>query len=247
MTVISGLKCIESSGKSLPLGCLSKKLLGSSKWRSTRRYLTWKTQDTPANRLLFRLAASMPRTCGKDCVLWPTPSTGAALCGGTGNFKTLKAMADSGIITEEERRQLSQGNGGKTNPEFLEWLMGYERKFSEDLIPTPTATDYKGGCKTRFYMGGLRRTAEELPGIHSAWENWPDEPGMDRVVDGVPDWLYCAEHYWDAGEPIDLPRVKANVPNRAERIKALGNAIPPQQFYPFYAVIMGEIKREESE
>jgi len=197
--------------------------------------------------LLFRLAASMPRTCGKDYVLWPTPSTGAALCGGTGNFKTLKAMADAGIITEEERKQLSQGNGGKTNPDFIEWLMGYERKFTEDLIPTPTATDYKGGCTTRFYMGGVRFTSEKFSGIDALGPDGANEPGIPGMDDGIPDWLYCAEHFWDAGEPEDLPRVKANVPNRAERIKALGNAIPPQQFYPFYAAIMDEIRKEESE
>jgi hypothetical protein len=92
----------------------------------------------------------MPRTSETECAFWPTPSTGAALCGGTGNFKTLKRMAERGMITEEERRELSQGNGGKTNPELLEWLMGYEAQFTK-LIPTPTATDWKGGCLTRYW------------------------------------------------------------------------------------------------
>ena len=268
MTVTSGLKCIELSGKSLPLGCLSKKLLGSSKWHSTRRYLTWRTQDTPANHLLFRLAASMPRTFAKDCVLWPTPSTGAALCGGTGNFKTLKAMQEAGIISEEERRQLSQGNGGKTNPEMIEWLMGYERKFTEDLIPTPISTDYNGGSSYRAWMPdgwtcsqsvhverererereaqAIRRSASEPDRDHALGETGADERGIHRMDDGIPDWLYSAEHFWDDGEPEDLPRVKDGVPNRVDRIKALGNAIPPQQFYPFYAAIMDEIRKEES-
>jgi hypothetical protein len=137
-------------------------------------------------------------------------------------------MANRGLITEEERRQLSQGNGGKTNPELLEWLMGYERKFTEELIPTPTATDYKGGCRTRYWTPSswkvhvereretgqkheqqrLRRSAEIVSGTHSAWEDWPDEPG--------------------------IPRVDAWVSSRLERIKCLGNAVVPQQFYPFF-------------
>ena len=48
--------------------------------------------------------------------------------------------------------------------------------------------------------------------MHSAWENWPDEPKLDRVVDGVS--------------------------NRMDRIKCLGNAVVPQQFYPFFEAIV---------
>lgn len=152
MTVTSGRKCSGLSASSGPLGSLVKMCLESSIWHSTRCYLTWKVKDTPARRLLFRLAASMPRTNGTGSLFWPTPSTGAALCGGTGNYQTLQRMRDIGMITEEERRQLSQGNGGKTNPGLLEWLMGYEQQFTK-LIPTPTATDYKGGCSKRFWGG----------------------------------------------------------------------------------------------
>ena len=150
MTVTSGLKCLESYENSGPLGSLVRMCLGSSVWHSTKRLLTWKVKGTKSSVSLFQLAVSMPRTKEKDSLLWPTPSTGAALCGGTRNFKHLQELADAGIITEAERRNLSQGNGGKTNPEFIEWLMGYEKKFT-DLIPTPTATDYKGGSLSRYW------------------------------------------------------------------------------------------------
>lgn len=150
MTVTSGLKCAELLKKSDPLGCLVRMCLESSIWHSTRCYLTWKTSATPGKRLLFRLAVSMPRTREKESLLWPTPSTGAALCGGTGNFKTLQKMAEKGLITEEERKALSQGNGGKTNPELLEWLMGYEQKFTE-LLPTLVASSANGAAANRFY------------------------------------------------------------------------------------------------
>ena len=45
----------------------------------------------------------------------------------------------------------------------------------------------------------------------TAWQDWEPEPGVCRVVDGLP--------------------------NRVERIKCLGNAVVPQQFYPFFAAI----------
>ena len=151
MTVTSGLKCSESFANCGPLGSLVKMCLESSIWHSTRCFLTWKRKITKSNVSLFQLAVSMPRTNGNDVPLWPTPSTGASLCGGSGNFKTLHRMALVGIITEEERRQLTQGNGGKTNPDFVEWLMGYEQKFTE-LLPTPRASDYKGAALDRYWM-----------------------------------------------------------------------------------------------
>ena len=222
MTVTSGLRCLESYGNSSPLGSLVRMCLESSIWHSTRCYLTWKQKDTKAKRSLFQLAVSMPRTNENGSQFWPTPSTGAALCGGTGSFKTLQRMAERGLITEEERRQLSQGNGGKTNPALLEWLMGYEQQFTK-LIPTPTSTDYKGGCSARFWTplphththtsgAGIRWITEKPVGSHSAWDDWPDEPGVGRVADGVS--------------------------NRVDRIKCLGNAVVPQQFYPFFAAIV---------
>ena len=48
-------------------------------------------------------------------------------------------------------------------------------------------------------------------GMQSPWQNWMDEPGVPRVVDGIPD--------------------------RVDRVKALGNAVVPQQFYIFFKLI----------
>lgn len=217
MTVTSGRRCSELYGRSDQLGSLVKMCLESSIWHSTRCLLTWKTKDTPHSRLLFRLAVSTRHTSESECVFWPTPSTGAALCGGTGNFQLLKRMCEKGMITEEERRQLSQGNGGKTNPELLEWLMGYTKAFTQ-LVPTPRASDYKGSATQRFIGGGVLQTsAGRASGSHSAWDYWPDEPRVGRVADGIP--------------------------NRVDRIKSLGNAVVPQQFYIFFKLI-ADITRE---
>jgi hypothetical protein len=122
----------------------------------------------------------------------------------------LKRMAEKGMITEEERRQLSQGNGGKTNPELLEWLMGYERAFTQ-LLPTPVSSLWKGSKPSRYVGGSIQSQPPRDHGGHSPWERWPHEPGVDRVVDGVPD--------------------------RVDRIKCLGNAVVPHQFYIFFKLI----------
>ena len=57
--------------------------------------------------------------------LYPTPTTGAGLCGGAGNYKQLKDLEKSGQITEEERRSMASGGGGQLNPTWVEWLMGF--------------------------------------------------------------------------------------------------------------------------
>ena len=59
--------------------------------------------------------------------------------------------------------------------------------------------------------GGIPRQSGRIIGMHSAWEDWPDEPSIHRVVDGIP--------------------------HRVDRIKCLGNAVVPQQFYIFFKLM----------
>lgn len=78
-----------------------------------------------------RAYSSAARDVGGGCtkangsLLWPRPTTGAPLCGGTHNFHQMQALTDAGIITEAERRNLTCGSGGKSNPALMEWLMGF--------------------------------------------------------------------------------------------------------------------------
>ena len=63
--------------------------------------------------------------------MFPTPTTGAGLCGGTGNFQQLKNLEARGQITEEERRSMAAGNGGQLNPDWVEWMMGFPLGWTE--------------------------------------------------------------------------------------------------------------------
>ena len=51
--------------------------------------------------------------------------------GGRGNFNKMAKLKELGYLTEEERRNLTQGNGGKSNPALMEWLMGYPIGWTE--------------------------------------------------------------------------------------------------------------------
>ena len=153
MTVTSGLKCLELYQDSGPLGSLVRTLLGSSIWRSTQCYLTWKISGTPAKRLLFRLVPSTPRTGGTDAPLWPTTTKFDATCGdGTCHaMKLIQAvkMFPTPIATDWKNRgckdyrknrkhQLQTEVGGQLNPTFVEWIMGFPLGWTElNALETP--------------------------------------------------------------------------------------------------------------
>jgi hypothetical protein len=98
--------------------------------------------------------------------------------------------------------------------------MGYEQKFTE-LIPTPRVSCANGAVTGRHWMPNSQivqverepvpEPARRAGGTDSPWENWPAEPDVGRVVDGIP--------------------------NRVDRLKCLGNAVVPQQFYPIFEAI----------
>jgi len=84
---------------------------------------------------------------------------------------------------------------------------GFKGRSDEQMVFTTKCSSRERERERQEVPRKARRTAR----MHSAWENWPDEPGVDRVVDGVP--------------------------NRVDRIRCLGNAVVPQQFYPFFQII----------
>lgn len=212
MTVTSGRNLSESYGNSGPLGSLVRMCLESSIWHSTRCFLTWKRKATKSNVSLFQLAVSMPHTGDTGSSLWPTATA-------TVHGKTRYKQGGRPLTMVYAEKF---GEAAMT-PEFVEWLMGYEEQFTK-LIPTPTSTDYRGGCLSRYWRpdsqtvqverereAGVRRPSPEPSRSIPVGENWPDEPNVGRVAHGVP--------------------------NRVDRLKCLGNAVVPQQFYPFFKAI----------
>ena len=66
------------------------------------------------------------------------------------------------------------------------------------------------------------RAAEYVAG-----EWWTAQPGLGGMVDGFSYWL---------DEPT-IPRIATGIPDRVNRLKCLGNAVVPQQFYPIFQAI----------
>ena len=67
---------------------------------------------------------------------FPTPRT-KGMCGGTGSYRKMKDLEAKGIITPDERKQMTAGSGGQLNPTWVEWLMGWPEGWTE-LKPLAT-------------------------------------------------------------------------------------------------------------
>ena len=108
-------------------------------------------------------------------------------------------------------------------------------------------SDTDNGCRT------LRRD-RELPAVEESGGAWANhgggapehgggerrsaQPGLGGVADGLSRWLdrcMSIPGYW-MDEP-DIPRITDKKEHRTDRLKCLGNAVVPQQFYPVFQAI----------
>ena len=62
----------------------------------------------------------------------------------------------------------------------------------------------------------------------------PTQSRLGNLVDGLPTGL---DGYWPA-EPPDIPRTSKGIPNRVNRLKALGNSIVPQVAFQIFRAIV---------
>ena len=128
---ISGLTSDKLSQSDDLVGAFLKTLEDTFQADLTQSSVTFTPKNTPSFRCYYRLTVLAQYMKEPEFISWPTPTTGAALCGGTGNFKKMQKLCDAGIIDENERRNLTQGNGGKSNPALMEWLMGYPEGWTD--------------------------------------------------------------------------------------------------------------------
>ena len=76
MNTTCGRKCAALLPNCGPIGCLGKKLLASSIWGSTKRFLTWQKRNTLFSHPYFRLAVSAHGMSASELLssqLFPTP------------------------------------------------------------------------------------------------------------------------------------------------------------------------------
>ena len=131
--------------------------------------------------------------------------------------------------SEKDAGERSDHGGGANEPPIRE--LGKDESSTDRMADgvhdgvyeAPPDTNCNGlqGRMSKTVSGGgvLQTCSERATGIHSPWASWPDEPGVDRVAYGIP--------------------------NRVDRIRSLGNAVVPQQFYIFFKLI-ADIENQRS-
>lgn len=90
-------------------------------------------------------------------------------------------------------------------------VMRRKRELSAVESPGSGERDYGGGAPE--HGAGKRRAAQ---------------PGLGGMADGLSHWM---------DEPLNVPRIAQGIKDRVERLKCLGNAVVPQQFYPIFRAI----------
>lgn len=119
----SGRTCLKLLSTKDPLMSLSKMLVASSMWHSTRSVLNWRVKATPQGRLYFQLQASTLLT--KETESGASPR---------GHWSTPTSF-DSTNIKNYERKKSSGGQ----KPPLSQEVMMYPQ--DESLWPTPRATN----------------------------------------------------------------------------------------------------------
>lgn len=124
-----------------------------------------------------------------------------------------------------ERRE----KGYKISKRYAEWFA------SCSAVPD---TDSEGLQVSRHEPGHKALSVEN--GIEYS-SGRPTESGMGDAPDGLPRWLDRPVDAWEC-DWDSIPRVAIGVKDRVDKLKALGNAVVPQQFYPVFRAIT-EIER----
>ena len=108
-------------------------------------------------------------------------------------------MLEKGLLTEQEFASMSKRGAGHINPEWAEWLMGYEQQFTK-LIPTPVASDANQSARTRYWMPKSQTVhveRERERGYTSQLKELVEVTPRGRIGPLNPEWVE-----WLMGYPI---------------------------------------------
>lgn len=157
---------------------------------------------------------------------------------------------------ERPKSRDGAGHSGKTLPDPIRCdLRGHQGQGIQRPDTTRHETDPGGEAVSDTYdRGGPLRRDGQLPAAQGAGSGWhdfdrgtPQHGGGERRTtesrvgggyDGLSHWMDSIRAGWaDGSWELGIPRVTGKIPDRANRLKCLGNAVVPAQFYPIFKAI----------
>lgn len=165
MTGISGRSLRRWLPTSALAAVFSRMCMDTSRWGSTRCYLTWKRSVTPAGRSLFLLRPSAPPTgaiaSGYSQSMWPTPT--AVERANEGNVRILRAKVLSGEMTEQEAVDILSKSPFEPQGKI------------PALWPTPNVAGGGNQCELTPHKGHYLRPSGQKAhlGLDQAVRMWP--------------------------------------------------------------------------
>lgn len=119
--------------------------------------------------------------------MYPTPTTGAPLCGGSGNYEQLKRLVESGTISEYEKRQMAQQGGGQLSPDWVEWLMGVPQGWTDIeqdmLIPEYDPHWYDKEPDIPRTATGVKSRVDRLKSLGNMVDPYQFFPVMEAIAE----------------------------------------------------------------
>jgi len=171
--------------------------------------------------------------------LWPTPRV---------------SDTEGGVVKNVE---LNNGNFSRTNKKGVRWGVKLKDAVNHvEMLPTPTARDWKGGRKPETLKKAGRNENNSLPdkvnaqikttgSLNPDWVEWMMGYGQGYTDPDNKDSFTLGSHQGFPNEP-KIARVTTENQYRKDRLKALGNSIVPQIAYHIGNAILEQEAKNES-
>jgi DNA (cytosine-5)-methyltransferase 1 len=158
--------------------------------------------------------------------------------GGEGSLGGTDDVANPKLVSSDSISD--SGSNTKTESEQGQKTGNLDRSSGRQDVPHSSSQRLEGHRGEH----GLREASQEEQASRrsqdSSLSKWNTKPGVGGVADGIPTRL--DGHLGFEREP-NIPRVATGIPDRVNRLKALGNSIVPQIVYNIGLAILEEEKR----
>jgi DNA (cytosine-5)-methyltransferase 1 len=158
--------------------------------------------------------------------------------GGEGSLGGTDDVADPKLVSSDSISD--SGSNTKTESEQGQKTGNLDRSSGRQDVAYSNSEGLEGSEEAGDTQKSREEREQLASGQDSSLSKWNTKPELGGVADGIPTRL--DGHLGFEREP-NIPRVATGIPDRVNRLKALGNSIVPQIVYNIGLAILEEEKR----